>query len=640
MKLKSDIQKLQDGGFVPPFVGWQPVTTTPTYPGEPQVASGAGAQQQEELLSKDMIKSLLENGLPNDVNSFIGSIQEMYNDPSYRISGQINPSSIANRYLGIIGKINNIRFSKESYENSIKELTANGGLNDVAITSTGRMLVLNEEGQVEQITPGEFASDYGKYKALTNADLAHMRATNPNLAFNSDVFNVLSTGIGSKKIQEYLNNAIQSLGSTSNRSDGYVSRKDGKILDGIRIIEENPSIQQSLLTDGVYKITSDESSNLEQGQLALNYIYETLPENAKTYLRAKAAINGLDPDTGIQTILTQFITSKGKVSSGTSISYESQLSKDAGLSREAKADATDKVYQSKLFSENVSDDIRTFTLNPGINYQGVTRMLHWNNILNNKDSMPVDPGSVEDLFQVSSLATVGDRNSVYFGKQKLSPTEARQLGVDLSQGVSKITLPSVIDPQSGAIAPDLDALRNIEKAETRISNAPNMPELEKKRIYEEYGIGDYYGIIDNPDLLSQNGLAHNFYVVTGVGSSRKGAVKPKENKYVDPTGEDSSTQLDYIHKLTGDERQNWVDYLENTLNSGLKKGDNKVVVNTGWFNLLGDLYSGNVYIAEARDSLTPLVVSGVLTEPKSGNTLKASLNRGLASKVQLQSNLD
>lgn len=646
--MKINIPKLQEGGSMgSPFVSWASVSTLvdptsqPASPNDPIGQQGGGV---EDLLSKDMIKSLLEHGLPNDVNAFIGAIQDLYNDPTYRISGQINPSALSSRYLNLIGKINTIRYSKDSYDNTISELTANGGLNDVAITATGRMLVINEEGQVEQITPEEFSANYGEYRALTNSELAHMRANNPNLAFNSDVFNVLQTGVGSKRIQEYLNAAIQNLGNTSSKSETFISRKDGKILDGLRTIEENPSIQQSLLSNGIYKVSSDESSNLEQGKLALSYIYDTLPENAKTYLRAKAAINGLDPSTGVQSILTQFITSKGKVSSSYGIGYESALSKASGFSEDGTKtggkEGTDKVSQQKLFQENLTDDVRTFTLNPGINFQGVTKALHWNTILSSKDNLPIDIGSVNDLFTTSSLGLVGDRNSVYFGKQKLTPAEARQLGVDVSQGVDKITLPSIIDPETGGIAPDLDALTNIEKAESRIAQAPNIPELEKRQIYENYGVGDYYGILKDPDLLSKTGRAHNFYVVSGIGSSRNGAVRPKENRYVDPTGEDTNNVTDYLAKLSGDERDSWTELLENQLNAGMKKGDNKVVVSGGIFNLRGDLYKGNIFIAESKDHLTPLVASGVLSEPKSDNTLQEQYNRGLATNRPLRSLLD
>lgn len=636
MKLK--VQKLQQGGTVPPFVSWTPVPDTPIVQPEQAVQKGSAAASEDEgLLSKEMVKLLLENGLPSDVTIFTNQLQSLYNDPSYRKTGNINNSQLSNQYLNIISKINNIRFGKEQYENNLKTLTSNGGINDIAITETGRLIVQDADGQIDQITPNEYYENLGEYRVITNSELAHMRATNPNLAFNDSIFSILNNGIGSETIQQYINSAVQNLGTTTQKLEGFVSKREGDILQGVQELYENPEIQEALLSNGVYKVSKESKTQLQQSEAALRYLYSTLPENAKSYLKGKAAVNGLDPQTGIQTILTQLLLSRQSATSNLGIGYESQLSKDTGITGTEER-GRDNISQAQTLQNGVTNDYRNVTINQGTNTQfTVTNAKHWNTILNSKDNSPMTNISVEDLMGESSLATAGDQNSYYLGRQKVGIEDAAKLIVDTSKGITKVTLPYRINPADGSIMPAHDIIYDIEQAEKEIRETPGMTPQEKKNIYAERGIEEYYGLTDNPNLLTQRNLGHDFYVVNVVGSTADDVINAE-------TAVDNETGLQYLHKLSKDEKNKWAPFINDVINSDIKKTDSKYKydVTDRWYQFWrsNDIYSGNLFIADSRDRITTGQTAKTLSVPKSVNELDYVERRGYAQNNPVISSLD
>ena len=125
MKIHSNIPKLQQGGAALPFVSWTPVPDTPY-----SAATSSSVSQEkkkealkvEDVIPKEMIEALKQKGLPSDMSVFTESIMSLFNDPIYKITGQLNPSTLSTRYLSIVNKMNNIAFNKELYDKSIDRL--------------------------------------------------------------------------------------------------------------------------------------------------------------------------------------------------------------------------------------------------------------------------------------------------------------------------------------------------------------------------------------------------------------------------------------------------------------------------------------------------------------------------------------
>lgn len=600
MKIHSNIPKLQQGGAVPPFVSWSPIPSTPVDTSVAEAGSSKSSSGDDEgLLSKEMTKLLMENGLPSDVEVFTQSINSLYKNPVYRMTGRLNTGALSSQYLGMISNLSKIKFYKEQYDNSIERLTANGGLYDLAISSTGGMIVQDlESGQLKQVSPEEFYENYGSYKTVTNGDLAHLRAVNPNMGFDSSVFNTLNNGIGQKEIQNYLDNVLTKLGSSTVSSDGYVSRKGQQLLDGISQISSNPQVKRALIQaytteDGVYKVSQEETSNIQQAEAALNYIYATLPENMKTYIKAKAASNGLDPDKGYKAVLTSLIDSKINNTNTFKVDYDSTLSKNAGLSKESDSSKT-TLNEGHILLQGLTsqDNLTTVNINTGGLFKLETPAIRINSLhkLNQKDVWGADMMSkvIND-----SILSAGDRNNMYFGNKKVSDADLSRMMYNPRSGITAAYIPITSEG-----APDLEALKNIELAEKKIEqdNIRGKVALEKQA-YEDFGVGKYYGIRDKEGAkkLTLNGDAKIFFMVDA------------------NTTNDDIFKNSYSGTVNEEEYDSIARVMNEKYNAAVTKGE-ELDVTDGFLWLKKDIYSGTFYIA-APDEYTAQFFLGDIKIP-------------------------
>lgn len=608
MKIHSNIPKLQQGGAAPPFVSWSPIPTTPVAPTtetEGTPSKSESSNSEDGLLSKDMVKLLMENGLPSDVEAFTESMNRLYTDPMYRTTGKLDTTALSSQYLGIISNINKIKYNKELYDSNIKRLTENGGLSDIAISNVGRMVVQNlETGEFSQITPTEYYENPELYKAVTNGDLAHLRAINPKLAFNSDIFNVLNNGIGQEEIQKYINTAISDLGKTISSSSEYVSAEGQKLMNGINQLIENPKVRSYIVSDGVYKITSEEESNVEQAKSALDYLYSTLPENAKNYIRAKAAINGLDPKTGFNQVLASLMKSKISTKSDLKVDFDSTLTKAKnGTSDDSKG--TIEVTQDRELRDgfNSPENIRMYSINTGGGYSFITPAVVLPALKSYDGKSVVGQQRLDQVIENSTLST-GYKNSMWFGNKKVEAMDLDRMAFEGGE-VAGTYLPVKIG-QDGSAKPDLDSLAGIEAAEDQIKRnggSEVVSEMQQREIYRNNGVEEYYGIRKDPRLLVNKGMVRFFYMVNAVAADGGASdIKFGENNPYVEESKNYDQMNAYMNKLI----------------SG-KEGDNEV---NSWylFDWGGDnIYSGTFFI-EAPDIRTSQAYLSGITIPKDMNS--------------------
>lgn len=624
MKIHSKIPKLQQGGFTPPFVSWQPIPSTPVAPEDSDITASttsSSSSSDEGMLSKEMIKLLMENGLPSDVAAFTQSLNQLYNDPVYRMTGQLNTGALSSQYLGMLSNLNKIKFNKEQYDNSIERLTSNGGLYDIAMSSTGGMIVQNlESGQLQQVSPEEYYKNYGQYKTVTNGDLAQLRATNPNLAFDNNIFNTLNNGIGQKEIQDYLDDVLTNLGSSTISSDGYVSRKGQQLIDGISQISNNPEVKRALIQaytteDGVYKISQSETSNVQQAEAALNYIYATLPQNMKNYILAKAASNGLDPSKGYKAILTNLIDSKINNTTSFKADYDSTLSKNAGLSKDSSSSKAN-LNEGHILLQGLTsqDNLTNVNINTGGLFKLETPAIRINSLhkLNQKDVWGADMMSkvIND-----SILSAGDRNNMYFGNKKVSDADLSRMMYNPRSGITAAYIPITSEG-----APDLEALKNIELAEKKIEQdgIKGKAALEKQA-YEDFGVGKYYGIRDREGAkkLTLNGDAKIFFMVD--------ANTTNDDVFKNPySGTVNEEEYDSIARVMNEK-----------YNAAVTKGE-ELDVTDGLLWLKKDIYSGTFYIA-APDEYTAQFFLGDIkipaTEIDATNMLQEDLQNNIRTGI-------
>ena len=598
MKIHSNIPKLQQGGAALPFVSWTPVPDTPY-----SAATSSSVSQEkkkealkvEDVIPKEMIEALKQKGLPSDMSVFTESIMSLFNDPIYKITGQLNPSTLSTRYLSIINKINNIAFNKELYDKSIDRLQQNGGLYDVAVSNTGRMVVQDlETGQIKQVSPDEYYEKLGSYKAISNGDLAHIRAYNPSMAFSSDVFFVLNNGMGQETLQKYINSVISNLGSTTNNIEGYTKVQKDRIQNGLSELVNNDIVAAAIVQDGVYKLTHEQQSNVEQAQEALKYLYTSLPMAAKNYLRAKAAEQGIDPDEAAEKILVPFISSKFNSTRTIKFDYDKQAS-DASGSDKSLTPITQ--IQEGYMGWN-SGAKRNFVFNPGSGYQFSTDVTHLDALKTLDQKGVVKSGRLDEILSNSTLAA-GDKNSIYFGSKKVNQEDLAKIIYKDDGGLNFARLPYVYG-KDGSIMPDFDSIEKIEKIEKTVD--PNITPQQKRELYKKAGIENWYGIAEHPEQFEKAGRTAMFMIVNAM------AINAENSNFENPYVEKKDSNYDYYLK-----------YINRVINENTDK-DGKIDLNDGWFSWTRDgIYSGTLYIAANNNPMSPQSIVGEVYTNKSDN---------------------
>lgn len=597
MKIHSNIPKLQQGGAALPFVSWTPVPDTPYSAAASTTATKEKkeALKVEDVIPKEMIEALKQKGLPSDMTVFTESIMSLFNDPVYKMTGQLNPATLSTRYLSIVNKMNNIAFNKELYDKSIDRLQQNGGLYDVAVSNTGRMVVQDlETGQIKQVSPDEYYKKLGSYKAISNGDLAHIRAYNPSMAFSSDVFSVLNNGMGQETLQKYINDAISKLGSSSNNIEGYTKVQKDRIQNGLSELVNNNTVAAAIVQDGVYKLTHEEKSSAEQAQEALKYLYTSLPMAAKNYLRAKAAEQGINPDEAAEKILVPFINSKIETSRTIKFDYDKQASDASGSGgsdkNTIKIDQQDQIYEGVRSSGSSQDII----LNTGSNYEFKLPGIHINALKTLNQEEITGSERMDKVLQNSTLSA-GNQGNMWFGGKKLSPKDTNKLIYDPEAGLNAAYVPIKDDG-----SPDFDALETITKVQEDIKRTPGMSEQEKRQKFKDKDIEQYYDLYKDEKSLYNSNKVKLFYMVNAVGIS-----DDFDNPYVVDQSDDYDSYFDYMNRI---------------INSDAKKGS-EVDLNGTWFLSIGNfgrdnIYKGTFYI-EAPNAMEAKATTGSIYVPKS-----------------------
>lgn len=472
-------RKYQAGGGLP-FVGHTSVFAT-SETGAPTKA--AKEESNDDLTNKDVLQLLKEiDGLPSDIGIIINQLQ---NFALYDVDDGISSSSdITSRYVSLIGKIKTAQFNKNEYNNAFNQLKDNGGLNEYAITSDGLLIGTNEEGDfkyfsVEDIKKGNHL-DNG-YQLLTNSNLLYLRANSPEAAFNHRLTTVAQSGIGMPTIDSLISSAVDKLGTDTQSSEGYISTKSGSLIQGLqefyKAIEASNGNFDGTVND-LYKYKYLTKSQAEQAKKAMQYIYQTLPTNAKTLLKLKSD----GSDSGAIKLIETLISSK--------ISNEQQVDLDLMGGKSHKA----------TNSEKDSSDLKTsLPLNVLKGIGGIDTVINVDrgdgihmsvrgtqyNLIKTPSGESISDTSLANMLNSSGLqGIVKDLRGIQFGDQKISPEALSNITYN-NTGVVKANLP--IKPDGSV---DLEILERYEMAEKEIDTLQDKSKENIQNIYSKYGISD------------------------------------------------------------------------------------------------------------------------------------------------------
>lgn len=543
------ILKFQQGGAsLPPLTSYEPVTVTGGASAGTASTSTKSADSSD-LTDKDLLKMLEKlDGLPNDMQLITSELQNFYIDQQYGV----NTSSIESRYLSVLRQMKEANFNQAQYKLAQDHVIKNGSINELAIDSRGRIQCINQKtGDFKTLTLEQLSSQK-EYAPLTNAELLQLRAYNPELAYKNAILETVKNGIGINEINTYISNIIQGLGTNQNTIEGFGKTKAKRLVQGLEDFMK--AIQEASGEQGydgtvhdLYKfkyLTKEQVSNAEE---AINYIYSTLPENAKTLLKIKSNSTSDDgPKKLIQTLISSQIDST------------KDFTLDLVGGPTAKSNAKTAGSSSKDSTEletslplNVQKGIGGYeqfmTIDKGNGIQMNVTGTYYQQI-KTPNGDPITNTSLETMLAQSGLQSiVKNVNNITFGDQKVNNEQLSKITYN-NTGLIRANLPINSD---GSVR--LDILDAYQKAEAEVELLGETATAEQvSKIFEDHGLGD---LINADGTLNKSKFAP-FIITEGYTTENNNI---QDSPFVYKVKDPSDQQIDLIKRSltigTGKEKE-------------------------------------------------------------------------------------
>lgn len=606
------IPKLQDGGFMSLFTQYTPVQS----PAPSQSARGSasreerGSEREESTKGKLTEKDLFElvskvDGLPNDTRALVSSLQNMFQ--MQQITGTSDVSDLASTYLSNLYQIKMASYNKKEYDKAYTEVTKNGGLNEYAITASGQVIVMDEDDNLKQISVAELLKGTSKYRPLTNSNLLYLRAYQPEYINNNQILNTVANGIGMEQVDKMIREKLSSLGTSETVRSGYSVKADSYIAQGLNVLSQVESAavagQTGMTLDGMYKnkiITKDQK---QQAEAALQYIYNTLPDNAKTLLSIKAG-NASNPQAGAQAVILQLITSRMRQTNSSETTWEGTLEQvtKSGKGKSGSGSGDDGLGSDDIktgpysnMSRMIGGSPTSLSINKGTNYQMDVDGINYPSIPG-FDGKPIGKTSLENLLVSGLQGVVTDKNAITFGNVVLSSNDFENVMYDGTGGTMAI-LPTKLS-NTGRKVVDLEALDRWEAANKQLRD------MGIKSIYDS----DHQQEI--VQVLYQNQLEKLVNVSSGsLDYSALGQFMIIDGYAVDHSSKNTFKDSSFVTKV--DETSDEIPMIERALSTDKDQSNYKIDVDN-WYDWNGHntVYKGSIYIPITSNQLQALTASG------------------------------
>jgi hypothetical protein len=175
------------------------------------------------------------------------------------------------------------------------------GYNEIAVGTSGELFVKDSKNSISRMSVQDYKKKQGDYRALTVAELLKERDLNEGFYGQNFVFDVAANSIGINKVYEYISDVISKFGEETFEDTKTVSKKDAleklKSYTGKAATAEEARAIQKLYeiatSPGDYQeVVSKVSSERNQVDKALQYIWSTLKDSSKQKLTVTSQLNG------------------------------------------------------------------------------------------------------------------------------------------------------------------------------------------------------------------------------------------------------------------------------------------------------------------------------------------------------------
>lgn len=484
------IFKFQQGGTTPPFVAYQPVIvsdkrTTATQE-EALAAKATKASESGKLTSKDLYTMLKEKlkGLPSDVDVAMSQLKSLEQLAAMDFDGSFT-QSLESKYLSTLSTMNKLSFSREQYDEAMKNVKANGGLNEAAIDQYGQIYMT--DGKDFKMMSPEEAKKSG-WTVVTNQDLLYLRANDSSLAGKDKILNVVNNGIGISQVTKMIQDSIGNLGTNSNSETAYATTQGGQLIQGlndfIKAAQETGQYDASI--EDLYKAQIINKTQAQQAQQAIAYIYQTLPKNAKALLKTKTQ-GGTDKEA--LGLISQLVLSKTSKDKQFTVDLEGGPTKKS-MSKDANAGSKDSTDMKtslplQIMQDMGESDVAPVTIDKG---NGIQMSVYGSfySAVSDKKGDPITNTSLQNMLAQSGLQDiVKNVRNITFGDQKLSPEQLAKITYN-NTGVVRAELPVNED---GTVK--LSVLDDFNAAMNEIKGLGNTSPQQIQAIKAKYHLDQY-----------------------------------------------------------------------------------------------------------------------------------------------------
>lgn len=444
-------------------------------------ATSATTTNQTEDLKEifGLIKSA--NLLPGEMNQILSNLSVLFANKSLYKNGKLNTNALVQVYVKTLQQINSGKFNKEQYKEAYDQAVKNGGLNEVAITSSGQIVAQDKNGEIKAVSPESINN--GQYVALTNSDLLELRAQDSKLAYNNTLLQIVENAIGSEKVMDLIQKAVKNLGSSTIKVGESVKAGLETLQTAQDTATETTGSQKSL--QELFNDNLIQKDQTQQVKAALMYLWDTLPQNAKTWLQMKSD----GTRSGAFNLIAQLATANSS-----SIQANSHLLKSGSKSKDktypdtvsgsvplskSMAGTPVNAALSWLMGNKSSDNTKRILIQDSTE-DGIPLTTFYGAVTNSKNE-PIGKTTLNEV-HTSTFGSALDLDSAHIGDQKIV-----NLGDVLVDGNELYSMELPIDEKyfadSGQIRPDFQLLRRVSEVEKQIK--PGMTTEQKQALYAQ-----------------------------------------------------------------------------------------------------------------------------------------------------------
>lgn len=486
------------------------------------VATTKEEEVGNELLDSETYKTLMSSkgGLSNDVNQWVDELVALNGPDDFPFLKGNNIASAAQK----IKRLNEVLMNKQLWTEAISVAEKQGGLNEVAVGTSGELFVRDKDAKLKAISMSEYAKNKDKYNPITFYELMMERNQNPNLAFNNSIFAVSATAIGTNKIIENISQLVDKVGSyTQSITQTYGDKdleKKAQML-AVSMTGKQPSqtelealgkLQIAIMNSpSKYNEVKESSKNSEKYlSSALTYIWTSLSREEQLKLSAVATMSGVSNP-------KEFIFNMLKSNKDESfeldvkpVDADKATGVDSGGSKDTRATTPFEVFHNgklgrQVIPWNDPSSGKTFNLTA----TGVSRLM----------TVEGKPLGANTLFNVinSENGSLVDTSKIFYGDQKVSMNDLNELAYDGGLAMR------VYAPVNSSGGVDYYKLEELKRIEEKVNEDLSLTPEQINELYAQSGFS--YVSVDNKKQYIMNDRFKPFLMFTAYGTDEMDSTK-------------------------------------------------------------------------------------------------------------------